>query len=122
MSARSHHRWFQFSVRGLLLLITTVAIGLGLWGSKFHRRHQALKQLRVFMPRAWVQYVEYEEPPTARWLRRQKWLTKLVGDDWFDEPVEIKALHRAPLIPRTPTPPSESQRCRCSTPRISRHT
>jgi hypothetical protein len=92
MSAPSRRRWFQFSLRGLLALMTVVAIGFGLWVSKLHRQQQALNSLRTKVD-SWRHWVRFRDVPHARWLR-QKWLTKLVGDNFFDEPVEIKLSSR----------------------------
>lgn len=88
MSARSHRRWFQFSVRGMLLLTTAVAIALGFWVSAFHRRHQALVALDVARFRH-PRKIRYAENKAARWLGRQKWLSGLLGEHFFDDPFEI---------------------------------
>lgn len=98
MSATSHHRWFQFTIRSVLVLMTVVAVGFGLWVSQFHRRQQALSALRgvasLGKPPGMVsiggpQTIRFEYPPAAIWLYRQNWLQKIIGCDFFDEPVEI---------------------------------
>lgn len=88
-SAISRRRWFQFSLRGLLVLTTVVAIFFGLWVSKLHRRQQALNDLRGLITTPWRNVIRSRDLPHTSWLR-QKWLTRLVGEGFFDQPGEIR--------------------------------
>jgi hypothetical protein len=89
MSATSHRRWFQFSIRSVLAVMTVVAIGFGLWVSKLHRRQQALGALRAEFGATSRMRITFQDSPRASWLSGQKWLTRLVGEEFFDEPVDF---------------------------------
>lgn len=96
MATASKRRWFQFSTRGLLVLMTLVAIGLGLWVSKAHRRNQAMSALRkVARFNPYGKMVRFARSPG--WFQRQGWLSRWLGEDFFKEPVEIElSWSRAP--------------------------
>lgn len=90
MPHQSKRRWFQFSTRGVLLLMTSVAIGLGLWVSEFHRRNRALIALRSVSPeRGYYRPMRFERAPQPSWPARQKWLTRWLDKDFFNDLVEI---------------------------------
>jgi hypothetical protein len=85
--------WFQFSLRGLLVLMAVLAV---LLGGAVNRAHQQRKA--VAMIRQWGGLVYYDHqlingrakyPPPAEQPPGPKWLRSLVGDDFFRRVVVV---------------------------------
>ncbi len=82
----NRRRWFRYSMRTMLVVVTLLCIWLGLVVSRAERQRRAVAALRDMRAR-----VDYDTttmtpggPPTHwRWLRT--WL----GDDYFDNVIEV---------------------------------
>jgi hypothetical protein len=70
ITKRRKRRWYQFSLRTLLLLVVLAAIGLGLvasWAQRERSREMAVEKLEALG--AEVRYEEEEEQVIERWAR-----------------------------------------------------
>ncbi len=70
-------RWFQFSLRALLVFVLPTSIGMSWFGVRLHRvRRQRGAVKAIQKAGGWVNYEEPEPwgPP---------WLRELLGDDFF---------------------------------------
>ena len=83
-TSKPRRRWFQYSLRTLLVLMLLVCIGMG-W--------LAVKMQRVRREREAVAAIErlggwcvYGDPDSAEESRGRAWLRKLLGDDFFTHP------------------------------------
>lgn len=83
MSVRKR-RWYQFNIRGLLMLTTLVAIGFGFWVSGLHRKHQALNSLRALKA-----HIQFGREPKSRLGELWNRVLKLAGEDYASEPLAI---------------------------------
>jgi hypothetical protein len=90
-------RWYQFSLRTLLVLVLLASVGLSWFAVKMHqaRRQREAVQAITKAGGAVAYYHEVDEnwkpiqgaePPTPAWLRR------LLGDDFFEDVVGVVAL------------------------------
>jgi len=99
-------RWRQLSLRGLLLMVTFVAIGLGWWRSSAERQRRAVKTIE-----AAGGYIRYRhdfdaggkllpnaESPGPEWLRR------LMGEHYFTTVEEVGFLGMDRVANRTAQP------------------
>jgi hypothetical protein len=86
-SPKRKRRWFQFSLRSLLIFTLICAIACGWLGSKIERKRrerEAVKLIQRATGEVWYdyQYVKGDFdalPPEPAWLRG------LLGDDWFHD-------------------------------------
>lgn len=104
---KSTRRWFQYSLRSFLILVTALAIWLGVVVNRAREQREAVKAIEAlggFAQYDW-QYIEpsTDEPPGPAWLRR------IVGDDafqrvkyvhFFPDPPESKIVKSIPYIQR----------------------
>jgi hypothetical protein len=105
-SAKPRRRWFQFSLRSLLILITVLAVWLGLQVNRVNRQRRAVEAItelggqfsydyqrkpglsggvfiRGTMGPVPHSYSDRVEPPGPAWLRR------LMGEHYFVTPVRL---------------------------------
>ncbi|HEY4309034.1 MAG TPA: hypothetical protein VGN12_06245 [Pirellulales bacterium] len=106
MSNTARRRWFQFSIFGLLVLVTLVATFCALVVIPARRKHHAVEQIQALG--GFVRYdfewssTPWPELPTPR---GPAWLRAIVGDDYFQTVVDvtveshtIPAQHLRPFI------------------------
>jgi hypothetical protein len=79
-------RWFQFSLRTLMIFTTIVAVYLGLVTSRARRQHQAVEALEQV--NATIIYDTDETPVEANTVR--DWLCGWLGRDYFDNVVSVE--------------------------------
>ena len=86
---RPHRRWFRFSIRTMLLLVTASGIWMGLQVHRAKRTRQALAELNrleahVFFEHEWDMSA-YDIPSfkKASVAPGPQWLRRLVGDEYF---------------------------------------
>src|SRR6516162_8737999 len=76
---------FRFSLRMLLLAVTSIGIWLGWYANRVHEQRRAVAALRQL---GWLAYdyeanAERHHPPDAEQPQVPCWLCGLVGVDWF---------------------------------------
>lgn len=91
-------RWFQFSLRALLLLMTVFGIWFGIRMDRARRQKRAVAVLQecgdIFYESQFNhRSVKFLAKKTKPW--RPKWLRAIVGDDFFDR-VYAAYLYRSP--------------------------
>jgi Leucine-rich repeat (LRR) protein len=83
-SPSRRRRWFQFSLRSLLIALTVAAVWLGLWSSRAQRQKRAVAAAR--QAEMYIVYdSEYDDARSAA----PEWLLKLLAVDWFADVVEV---------------------------------
>jgi hypothetical protein len=91
----SPRRWLQFSLRGFFVLLTTLAVWLGVIVHRAREQREAVKAIEALEA-----IVGYDTPPGPAWLRR------LIGDEYFQNAVdaaifgETNALKSIPHLKR----------------------
>ena len=98
-TSKPRRRWFQYSLRTLLVLMLLVCIGTG-W--------IAMKLQQVRRERAAVAAIERLGGEVGTWSRPNAWLRKLLGDNFFVHPVYVafendasmEYLHELPQLER----------------------
>jgi hypothetical protein len=100
--AKPRRRWYQYTLRTLLIVVTLAGCGLGWLGFKVrqsHRRQAAVEAIKRSGGRVAYDYerVKNAKAPGPDWLRR------LLGEDFFSS-VSVVVLHgsditKAALIP-----------------------
>ena len=95
MSKRSSkRRWFQFSLRTLLLAVLVVAVWLGWYCDRARRQKQSVTAISRLG--GWV-YYDYElvndkyDPQAASWV--PGWLRSQLGVDFFHNVVEVNLVY-----------------------------
>ena len=86
-------RWFQFRLRTLLLLMTVLAVWLGVQADRARRQARTLRAIKKSAQ--WV-YFDYQMPGPGPWTEEDyhnadicrdppgpAWLRRLIGDDYF---------------------------------------
>ena len=87
MDAMPQHRWFRYSLRTLLILVTVASAGFGWLGFKVRQKQRErtsvveLKKLGAF--------IRYRHEVQASPSPGPEWLLKLLGDDFFAIPDEV---------------------------------
>ena len=86
-SPKRKHRWYQFSLRALLIVTMVVAVGSGWLGRKIERKRierDAIAGIEALGGSVWYDYQQgqFSEPSGPGWLRG------LLGDDFFGEVVK----------------------------------
>lgn len=97
-SSRPRRRWYQISLRTLLLLVTLASAGFGWLGYKVRQANSQRKAVEAIRNIGNTAYVFYDydfdsggmilPPPTLP--PGPEWLRKLVGDDLFTDVVAVK--------------------------------
>lgn len=85
----SQRRWFRFSLRTLLLVVTVACVGFGWMGHKLRqaeRQREAVAAIRELG--AWVHYDSDVYPPDHK--RRPSWLRQSIGEDVFANVVDVR--------------------------------
>jgi HEAT repeat protein/Leucine-rich repeat (LRR) protein len=100
-------RWFQFSLRTLLLFVTAASVGLGWFGSKVY--HARERQAAIALLKAHgisIAYDSYddetEQTKAAAAAPEPTWLRNLLGDDFFDRATMLGASRQADGIDLSP--------------------
>ena len=78
---KSTRRWFQFSLRSFFVVMTCLAVWLGIIVNRAREQQEAVKAIEALggSVRYDRQFEAKVESPGRAWLRR------LIGDDYFDE-------------------------------------
>lgn len=80
-------RWFQYSLRGFLVVLTALSVWLGIMVKRKQDEHEAIKVIESAGGE--VQYgwesIERDPFPLDPAPRGPAWLRRLVGDDYFQE-------------------------------------
>jgi hypothetical protein len=81
-------RWFQFSLRSLLIVVTLLAVACGYVGSQAEivRERKAMLALIRSEGGDTPGFTHYKRPPPVPWLRR------VMGDEWIDTIVLARAV------------------------------
>ncbi len=90
--ATNRRRWFRYSMRTLLVVVTLLCIWLGLVVSRAERQRRAVVVLRAVNANIFYDTplsIPAGEPANWRWLR--SW----IGDDYFDDVTEVFMLQDA---------------------------
>ena len=88
-TSKPRRRWFQYSLRTLLVLMLLACIGMGWFAVKM----QQVKKERAAVAAieglgGWVTDVTYRYHPDGQ--RGRAWLRKWLGDDFFARPYEVR--------------------------------
>jgi hypothetical protein len=78
--------WFRYSMRTLLILVTVAAIWFGLLAQSARKQREAVQA--VLAAGGSVQY-DYQRRGPQSEPRGQRWLRKLIGDEYFQEVVGV---------------------------------
>jgi hypothetical protein len=96
--AKTHRRWLQFGMRSLLVVITLVAIPLGVIVNRAERQRRAVERIESLGATVWYDY-QYSIGPTGlrsfkinvkptNWLSARRWL----GNHYFDTAWHVQAV------------------------------
>jgi hypothetical protein len=81
---KRRRRWFQFSLRSLLIITALVAISCGVLGSKIERKRREREAVKAIEMRAG--YVAYDfEVAGLKEPFGPSWLRELLGENFFSE-------------------------------------
>ena len=86
-NAKPRRRWFQYSLRTLLVLTLVVCIGMGWIGVKMQqarKEREAVAAIEQLGGQAWWEYPRVESES-----RGQAWLRKLLGDEILVHPDRV---------------------------------
>ena len=89
LGLRAKRRWLQFSLRGLLLLVTLGCLALAPRVNRAHRDRQALGLMRRVPCKSLLVYYDYHDitPAGGAYIYTPKpgpeWARRLVGDEYF---------------------------------------
>ena len=111
---RPKRRWFQFSLRTLLIVVTALAVWLGLRVDRANRQQEAVEAIE---DQGGDVYYDYQQKPAAKSVwgltyvdktyssqvdpPGAEWLRQLVGERFFVTPVTVM-ISRQPTICLTP--------------------
>lgn len=73
-------RWFQYSLRTLLIVMTIIAVGLGWWSHKARQQREAVAALEKAGGLAVYDFQERQLDKPPYWPR---WLIGILGIDYF---------------------------------------
>ena len=95
-------RWFQFSLRTLLIFTVVCAIGFALVAKKIERKHQELAAVNAIRKLGGYAYYDYQVGADGKIAPRNEpsgapWLRKLLGESFFNE-VQIVSLPPGPEV------------------------
>lgn len=82
-------RWFQYSLRTFLVLMTALAVWLGVVVNRAREQREAVEAIEALggaVTYDWELEPNRKEPPGPGWLRT------LIGDDFFQEVHEVALL------------------------------
>ena len=84
MNAKPRRRWFQFSLRAFLILLTIAAISLGVYVDRAHRQRDAVKALTARGSIVGYDYPRYSQSSGLLEERSscRDWLIKHLGQDY----------------------------------------
>jgi hypothetical protein len=102
--ARSWRKCLRFSVRGLIVLVLFIGVGLGLMVRSAHMQREAVASIRN--DRGDVGYdwgVKNGNPIAGKRPWAPKWLTDLLGVDYFGHAVEVSLLSESTATDATMT-------------------
>src|SRR5262245_37829662 len=89
MGRMIQRRWFQFTLRTALVLVTTLCVWLGWWANSAHRQRLAVEQIK-----AASNWVTYDRRPEN--VRVPKGVRSFLGDDFF---VNVTEIHVNAMMP-----------------------
>jgi len=77
--SKPRRRWFQFSLRTLLVLLTVLCVWLGVTVNRARKQREAVAAIEALggYVRYEYQYGSGQEPPGPKWLR------ELIGEEYF---------------------------------------
>jgi hypothetical protein len=89
-------RWFQFSLRSLLIFVAICAIPCGWFGARMERATKQKAAVEAIVKAGGSVRYDYERDATGNWIpvaepHAPKWLRNLLGDDFFSTVVEATA-------------------------------
>ena len=99
---KRERRWFQFSLRTLMIVTVVCAIGSARVAQKIERKHQEQAAVDAIRKLGGYAYYDYQVGADGRIAPRNEpsgppWLRKLLGDSFFNE-VEIVSLPPGPEV------------------------
>ena len=88
---KPRRRWFQYSLRSFLILLTALAVWLGVVVNRAREQREAVKAIEAMGGVAIYDW-QLEGPPLGDFIRNSKkqpdgpaWLRGLIGDEFFQE-------------------------------------
>lgn len=86
-------RWLQFSLRSFLVLLTALAVWLGIVVNRVREQREAVKAIEALGG-----YVGYDSPPSGL-----DWLRQIIGNGFFTEVVFVRFMPSADQTVPAPT-------------------
>jgi len=91
---KSKRRWYQFSLRTLLVFMLVCGAGLGWLAMKMQRARKQREAVEVVLKAGGTVFYDYQLDETGAWIRGAQptapvWLRKSLGDDFFYEVIEV---------------------------------
>lgn len=89
LDLRAKHRWLQFSLRGLLVLVTLGSVAIAPRVNRAHRDRQALAMMRRVPCKSLLVYYDYHDitPTGGAYIYTPKpgpdWARQFLGDEYF---------------------------------------
>ena len=80
--SKPRRRWFQFSLRTLLVAVAVVAVRLALTANAARKQRAAVAAIEALGGS--VRYEHEQNSPSLEPLPGPKWLRELVGEEYFD--------------------------------------
>lgn len=93
-------RWFQFSLRTLLILLTVSAVWLGYFVERARTQREVVKALRGKGRMYYRHWLTGQRIETLRSLPEPDWLRRLVGNEYFFRPHYVVVDAAGPILDR----------------------
>lgn len=84
---RRHKRWFQFSLRTFVILMLLAGVVIAQFGLKLKRARQQHEAVREILQLGGM--VSYDGDPSVAASTSRSGLRRVLGDDFFDDVVEV---------------------------------
>ena len=97
--AKPRRRWFRFRLRTLLIVMTLFAVWCGNASYKAQRQKRALAALEKLDLRIHFDYQKQDAGGYSykRQLPSPEWLSRLIGEDYFRDVVEVSTAFGGPI-------------------------